>query len=96
MYDRGHDAGSVARQLAAILASGDRTAELRRITAPTLVIHGTADKLVAPSGGRATARAIPGARLLMIEGMGHDLPRGAWPQLIDAIVENTAARLGPA
>jgi pimeloyl-ACP methyl ester carboxylesterase len=89
MYDRGHDPGSVTRQLAAILASGDRTAELHRITAPTLVIHGTADKLVAPSGGRATARAIPGARLLKIEGMGHDLPRGAWPQLIDAIVENT-------
>ena len=76
----------------AILASGDRTAELRRITAPTLVIHGTADKLVAPSGGRATARAIPGARLLKIEGMGHDLPRGAWPQLIDAIVENAGPR----
>ncbi len=99
MYDRGHDAGSVSRQLAAILASGDRTAELHHITAPTLVIHGTADKLVAPSGGRATARAIPGANLLMIEGMGHDLPRGAWPQLIDAIVENTArapAALTPA
>jgi pimeloyl-ACP methyl ester carboxylesterase len=95
MYDRGHDPGSVTRQLAAILASGDRTAELRHITAPTLVIHGTADKLVAPSGGRATARAIPGARLLMIEGMGHDLPRGAWPQLIDAIVENTR-RAAPA
>ena len=88
MYDRGHDAGTVSRQLAAILASGDRTAELRRITAPTLVVHGTADKLVAPSGGRATARAIPGARLLKIEGMGHDLPRGAWPQIIEAIVEN--------
>jgi pimeloyl-ACP methyl ester carboxylesterase len=98
MYDRGHDPGSVTRQLAAILASGDRTAELRHITAPTLVIHGTADKLVAPSGGRATARAIPGARLLMIDGMGHDLPRGAWPQLIDAIVENTrrAAPQAPA
>ena len=94
MYDRGHDPGSVTRQLAAILASGDRTAELRHITAPTLVIHGTADKLVAPSGGRATARAIPGARLLMIEGMGHDLPRGAWPQLIDAIVENTRRAAG--
>ena len=99
MYDRGHDAGSVARQLAAILASGDRTAELRRITAPTLVIHGTHDRLVNKSGGRATARAIPGARLLMIEGMGHDLPRGAWPRLIDAIVENTgraSAGLTPA
>ena len=95
MYDRGHDPASVGRQLAAIVASGDRTAELRRITAPTLVIHGTADKLVAPSGGRATARAIPGARLLKIEGMGHDLPRGAWPRLIDAIVENTGARRAP-
>ena len=88
MYDRGHDPASVSRQLAAIVASGNRTEELHRITAPTLVIHGTADRLVAPSGGRATARAIPGARLLMIKGMGHDLPRGAWPQLIDAIVEN--------
>ncbi|HEY7623349.1 MAG TPA: alpha/beta fold hydrolase [Solirubrobacteraceae bacterium] len=96
MYDRGHDPGSSSRQLAAILASGDRTAELRTITAPTLVIHGTADKLVAPSGGRATARAIPGARLLMIEGMGHDLPRGTWPQIIDAIVENAGRAAGGA
>jgi pimeloyl-ACP methyl ester carboxylesterase len=88
MYDRSHDAGSSSRQLAAIIASGDRTAELHRITAPTVVIHGTADKLVAPSGGRATARAIPGARLVKIEGLGHDLPRGAWPQILDAIVEN--------
>jgi pimeloyl-ACP methyl ester carboxylesterase len=95
MYDRGHDPGSSTRQLAAILASGDRTAELRHITAPTVVIHGTADKLVGPSGGRATARAIPGARLITIDGMGHDLPRGAWPRIIDAIVEN-AARTGGA
>jgi pimeloyl-ACP methyl ester carboxylesterase len=90
MYDRGHHPSASGRQLAAILASGNRTAELRRITAPTLVIHGTNDRLVAPSGGRATARAIPGARLLTIEGMGHDLPRGAWPQILDAIVETTA------
>jgi pimeloyl-ACP methyl ester carboxylesterase len=90
MYDRGHNPSSANRQLAAILASGDRSAELRHITAPTLVIHGTDDRLVRPSGGRATARAIPGARLLMIEGMGHDLPRGAWPQIIEAIVENAA------
>jgi pimeloyl-ACP methyl ester carboxylesterase len=96
MYDRGHDAGSSARQLAAILASGNRTAELRRITAPTVVIHGTADRLVGPSGGRATARAIPGARLVTIEGMGHDLPRGAWPQILDAIVANAARAAGPA
>jgi pimeloyl-ACP methyl ester carboxylesterase len=84
-YDRDHDPAGPGRQLAAIVASGDRTAELRRITAPTLVVHGTADRLVAPSGGRATARAIPGAELMMIEGMGHDLPRAAWPGLIDAI-----------
>lgn len=84
-YDRDHDPAGPGRQLAAIIASGNRTAELHRITAPTLVIHGSADPLVAPSGGRATARAIPGARFLSIEGMGHDLPRAAWPQLIDAI-----------
>ena len=60
--------------MAAIIDSGSRVADLRRIKAPTLVIHGTKDLLVRPSGGRATARAIPGAKLLMIEGMGHDLP----------------------
>lgn len=90
-FDRNHDPEGPGRQLAAIIASGDRTAELRGIAVPTLVIHGTADHLVAPSGGRATARAIPGARLLMIEGMGHDLPRVIWPQVIDGIAE-TAAR----
>jgi pimeloyl-ACP methyl ester carboxylesterase len=95
MHDRGHSPGSASRQLAAILAGGNRTAELRHITAPTLVIHGTADRLVRPSGGRATARAIPGAHLLTIEGMGHDLPRGAWPQIIDAIVENAARAREP-
>jgi len=84
-WERDHDPQGPGRQLAAIIASGDRTAELRGITVPTLVIHGSADPLVAPSGGRATARAIPGAELMMIEGMGHDLPRAAWPQLINAI-----------
>ena len=92
-YDRDHDPAGPGRQLAAIIASGDRTRELRRITAPTLVIHGTADPLVAPSGGRATARAIAGAKLMKVPGMGHDMPRVIWPQLIDAIVEN-AARAG--
>jgi pimeloyl-ACP methyl ester carboxylesterase len=84
-YDRDHDPEGPGRQLAAIIASGNRTAELRRISAPTLVVHGAADPLVAPSGGRATALAIPGAELMTIEGMGHDLPRAAWPGLIDAI-----------
>jgi len=84
-YDRDHDPRGPLRQLAAILASGDRTPELRRITVPTLVIHGSDDPLVAPSGGRATARAIPGAELMIVKGMGHDLPRVLWPELLDAI-----------
>jgi pimeloyl-ACP methyl ester carboxylesterase len=87
-FDRAQDGAGTGRQLAAILASGDRTNELRSIRVPTLVIHGTADKLVRPNGGKATARAIPGAKLMKIEGMGHDLPRQAWPRIIDAIVEN--------
>ena len=95
-YDRGHDPASAGRQLAAILASGDRTPDLAQIGVPTVVIHGTKDKLVAPSGGRATAKAIPGARLVTIEGMGHDLPRGAWPRIVEAIAENAARAGAPA
>jgi pimeloyl-ACP methyl ester carboxylesterase len=99
-YDRDHDPAGPGRQLAAIIASGDRTAQLRYIGAPTLVIHGTADPLVAFSGGRATARAIRGAQLLAIEGMGHDLPRAAWQTLIDAIATHAeradAGRAQPA
>ncbi len=89
-YDRDHDPAGSARQLAAIAASGDRTPELRDITAPTLVIHGKADPLVAYSGGRATARAIAGARLMSIDGMGHDLPRALWPTFIDAIAQHAS------
>jgi len=70
------------RQMAAIIADGDRTDRLRRITAPTLVIHGSDDPLVPVAGGRATAQAIHGARLLEIDGMGHTLP----PELVDPIV----------
>jgi pimeloyl-ACP methyl ester carboxylesterase len=92
-YDRDHDPAGAGRQLAAIIASGDRTRELRKVVAPTLVVHGTADPLVSPSGGRATARAIKGAKLMNVAGMGHDLPRAVWPRLIDAIVDN-AARAG--
>jgi pimeloyl-ACP methyl ester carboxylesterase len=90
-YDRGHDPASSGRQLGAIVASGDRTVALGKISAPTLVIHGTADRMVRPSGGRATARAIPGARLMMVEGMGHDLPAAAWPQLVGAISDHAKA-----
>jgi pimeloyl-ACP methyl ester carboxylesterase len=92
-YDRGLNPAGSMRQLAAIIASGDRTALLRTITAPTVVIHGTKDKLVPTSGGKATAKAIPGARLVLIKGMGHDLPRGAWPRMLDALADN-AARAG--
>jgi pimeloyl-ACP methyl ester carboxylesterase len=87
-WDRGISVAGTGRQLAAIVADRSRVSRLKRIKAPTLVIHGTADKLVRPSGGRATARAIEGARLLMIDGMGHDLPRQLWPTFIAAIVDN--------
>jgi pimeloyl-ACP methyl ester carboxylesterase len=84
-FARGLNPAGVGRQLRAILASGSRRARLRNVTAPTLVIHGTVDPLVHPMGGRDTAAAIPGAKLLMIDGMGHALPVPIWPQIIDAI-----------
>jgi len=90
-WDRGNDPDGLSRQLGAILASGHRARDLKKIRVPTLVIHGKADRLVRPSGGRATARAIPDARLELIDGMGHDMPRGVWPRLLDGI-EETAGR----
>ena len=92
-YDRDPSASGTPRQLAAIIAAGDRTETLRRIEAPTLVIHGTEDRMVAPSGGVASVRAIRGARLMLIAGMGHDLPRAVWDRMADAMVEN-AERAG--
>jgi pimeloyl-ACP methyl ester carboxylesterase len=80
-YDRANDPVGVARQLLAIAASGDRTPGLRSLAVPALVIHGAADPLVDVSGGRATARAIPGAELLVFDGMGHDLPRALWGEM---------------
>jgi pimeloyl-ACP methyl ester carboxylesterase len=93
-YDRGFDVRAGGRQMGAVVASADRTEQLRKISAPTLVIHGSADKMIRPSGGRATAKAIPGARLMEIEGMGHDLPRGVWPRIIDAIAIHARAASG--
>jgi pimeloyl-ACP methyl ester carboxylesterase len=87
-WERSHDPMGVARQLVGILASPDRTAALAAVEAPTLVIHGGSDPLVNPSGGEATAKAIPGAELLIVDGMGHDLPEEAWPQIMDAIDAN--------
>jgi pimeloyl-ACP methyl ester carboxylesterase len=85
-WDRGYDPAGTARQLAAILASGSRSAGLATVDVPTLVIHGTADKLVQPSGGERTAEVVPDAKLLMIEGMGHDLPPPLWGRIVDAFV----------
>jgi pimeloyl-ACP methyl ester carboxylesterase len=84
-FDRAHDPAGVARQLAAILTTADRTERLGELRVPTLVVHGADDPLVGVSGGRATAAAVPGARLEVIDGMGHDLPRELWPRLAELI-----------
>ena len=84
-YDRGYDPDGARRQLAASASQPNRTADLRRITAPTLVIHGLHDPLVAPSGGLAIARAIPDSRFVGFSGMGHDLPRALWPEFVREI-----------
>ena len=92
-WDRGlrQAAGDgVARQVNAILKSGDRTAELHKVTAPTMVIHGDRDLIVAPSGGAATAAAIRGARHVTIAGMGHDIAPGVIGRVVDLITGNTA------
>ncbi len=86
-YDRGNHPAGAGRQLAAILASGDRSRALRTLTLPVLVLHGDADPMVDVSGGRATAAAIPGARLWVVPGLGHDLP----PALFDEIADAAAA-----
>jgi pimeloyl-ACP methyl ester carboxylesterase len=85
-YDRGYDRSGQRRQLAAVVAQPDRTAELARIGVPTLVIHGDADPMVSVSGGAALAAAIPDATLIRFPGMAHDLPRPLWPRLTAEIV----------
>jgi pimeloyl-ACP methyl ester carboxylesterase len=84
-WDRGVNPAGFARQLAAIRASGDRTAALRRLDVPCLVVHGEDDPLIPVSGGRATAAAVPGASLWTVPGLGHDLPRPLWPELVRRI-----------
>ena len=93
-YDRAFYPEGSGRQLAAMMASGDRTDRLRRLDLPTLVVHGLQDTLIQPDGGRATAAAIPGAELLELADMGHDLPAHLVPRIVDAI-ERTARRAGP-
>ncbi|MBI2709028.1 MAG: alpha/beta fold hydrolase [Actinobacteria bacterium] len=84
-YDRAFHPKGVGLQLLAIVASPSRTEALREVRVPALVVHGDADPLVHPSGGLRTAEAIPGARLEMVPGMGHDLPEAHWPRIVDAI-----------
>lgn len=95
-YDRSYYPAGFLRQLAAIMASGDRSAAICAIGVPTLVIHGEDDPLITPSGGEATAAAIPGSKLVKIPGMGHDLPPALWPRFVDEIVENAERASAPA
>jgi len=88
---RGLNPAGAGRQLRAILASGSRKERLRSVKAPTLVIHGTVDPLVHPTGGKDTAASIPGAKLIMIERMGHALPMQMWPPIIEAIDKHAHA-----
>lgn len=89
-YDRDYDELAIARNAVATVASGDRTARLAKLDVPTLVIHGTADTLCDVSGGKATAAAIPGAELVLIDGMGHNLPPGLWERIADHIAQVVA------
>ena len=94
IFERGLNPAGVARQLAAIFASGDRTKQLPDVRVPTLVIHGTADPLVPVEGGRAIAAGIPGAKLVEIQGMGHAIPEAVWPRVIGAISDHAKASPG--
>lgn len=86
-YDRGSDPTGVARQMIAALASPDRTPDLRSVEVPALVLHGAQDPLVNLSGGRATAEALPNAELVVIDGMGHDLPPALWGEITGRIAD---------
>ena len=90
-YDRAYYPAGVARQLAAMILDGSRASALRALDVPTLVIHGLDDTLIDPSGGRRTAELVPGARLLLVEDMGHDHPPALWRLLADAISDQTSS-----
>jgi pimeloyl-ACP methyl ester carboxylesterase len=89
-YDRCYFPAGTGRQLLGILASGSRGNELRTLDIPTLVIHGRIDPLVTISGGERTAEVIPGAKLLVFDEMGHDLPPALWPQYVEAITNHAS------
>jgi pimeloyl-ACP methyl ester carboxylesterase len=84
---RGFDPGGTGRQIAALATAGDRRARLRNIKVPTLIVHGTDDPLILPACGEDTAAPIPGSRLLLAEGMGHEIPSAFYDVLIDAIAQ---------
>jgi pimeloyl-ACP methyl ester carboxylesterase len=90
-FDRCQYPEGTGRQLAAVLASGQRSDGLRKLTVPTLVIHGLDDTLIVPSGGQRTAELVPGAKLVLIEDMGHARPRPLWPRICEEILAHTAA-----
>ncbi|OBI81904.1 alpha/beta fold hydrolase [Mycobacterium sp. E740] len=90
-YDRSYYPAGIGRQFAAILGSGSLRPYDRQISAPTVVLHGKADKLMRPSGGRAIAKAIPNARLVLFDGMGHELPEPLWDDIIGELKTNFAA-----
>jgi pimeloyl-ACP methyl ester carboxylesterase len=93
-YDRCFYPQGIARQLVAIMAQSNRKPDLASVRVPTLVIHGSHDPVVPVEGGRDTAEAVPGAELMIIEGMGHDMPtgQGAWPRIVDAIITHTGRK----
>ena len=88
--DRAFDPAGVGRQIMAVTASGSRADGLRTVRVPTLVMHGSADKLIDPSGGRRTAELIPGARFVLIEGMGHDYPQAYWDEWVELVTDHAA------
>ncbi|WP_432825529.1 alpha/beta fold hydrolase [Dactylosporangium sp. CA-092794] len=92
-FDRANYPAGKQRHRAAIAATGDRTEALRQLRLPTVVIHGDSDPVMTPSCGKATAAAIPGAKLVVIAGMGHEIPLGAQPQIIEAVVRNARRTL---
>ena len=87
-YERGVAPEATARQMLAILTQPNRTRDLGRVSVPTLVVHGLADKMVHVSGGRATSLAVPRSELLLIDGLGHDIPEDLWPTLVRAVRRN--------
>jgi pimeloyl-ACP methyl ester carboxylesterase len=87
-FDRGVFPSGTLRQMLAVVTQRDRTTALREVRVPTTVLHGLADRMVHVSGGRATAAAVPGAELRLVEGMGHDFPEGLWPTFVEAITRS--------